>query len=451
MRRASQGRRVSLISRAETNQYYEYLLSAFKHEFLGSSRRQLIEEIAQESFFRPRDAAFLRNIVSNAFRRKHPYRVRPLAYHVFEHPIELLDYIVQEGYTPSSPFVRWAHDRFGIKWNPKHWFVFLMRSIAPIDLVSIRKELRAHPRKKQLPETLEFYYRLGTGLERIHVHPDIGIRKVIRAEYQGEEHYKGFDPIDYLDYYYGGLDREDMTIARVFYETVLRHRAELAARSTALIVGNGPTPDEAQALAMIPEIQRIIPADVDERNINIMRMHTGGRNPLATQKARPGEEHADFIYYLFERHSRARYGFFAVREIAAVKTLDPVYVDVSRAKPLDSPRNSAAIRNVRADVVVVPFCPESITDNPEVYRSYLKNIASLVLPGRHLCMLALKDARFYISGRKKLDAIAVNERIVADELARNDFSGIEITTIRTGFNPEKRGFSDSMVIWATRK
>lgn len=76
---------------------------------------------------------------------------------------------------------------------------------------------------------------------------------------------------------------------------------------------------------------------------------------------------------------------------------------------------------------------------------------SLVSSGKHLCMLALKNAKFYLSGIKKLKALSIGENIVFQELIRNGFKNIEIVTIKTGFNPKKRGFSDSMVIWATKK
>ncbi len=440
---------VRLISSKDINEYYNYLLEAFKHEFSGSSRRELIEGLAKKSVFSLSGALFLREIVSNGFNGKKAYRNKQFVRHRFEHPIELLDYIVQEGYTPSSQFVIWAHKKMGIQWKPMHWFLFIMRDIAPVDLINIRKELKKC-KSNQLPQTLELYYRLGTGLERLRIHPDLGIRRGIRSEFQGLKKYKGFDPIDYLDYYYGGLDKEDMTIARVFYNLLIKHRKELPRNSKALIVGNGPIPDEAQTLSIIPEISMIIPADIDPRNINIMQMHTGRRNPLATQKARPGEEHADFIYYLFEKHTHAKYGFFAVREITAVKTIDPIYINITKKNPLGLPKNKPGFRKLKADLVVVPFCPESITTNLTTYKEYIKNIATLVGPKKHLCMLALKEAKFYISGVKKLNAVPINERILCKELEQNGFKDIEIITIKTGYNPKKRGFSDSMVVWATK-
>ncbi len=443
-------KKTRLIGYKDINHYYEYLLEAFKKEFLGSSNRHLIEDMSCKSVYSESDSKFLENIVQNGFCQKNPYKKSQFVCHKFEHPIELLNYVVQEGYTPSSPFVYWAHKKLSVHWTAAHWFLLIMRNIASVDLISIRKELRMYPKRKELPQSLEFYYRLGTGLERVQVHPDIGIRKILQSEFRGKKHYRNFDPIDYLDYYYGGLDKEDMTIARVFYEMLLKHRENLPRHSTALIVGNGPTPDEAQALAMIPEIKTIIPADVDERNINIMKMHTGKRNPLATQKARPGEEHADFIYYLFEKHTQARFGLFAVREIAAVKAKDPVYIDVSKKHPLSLPRNKEWVKKLKSDIVVVPFCPESITNSYDNYRSYLKNISTLVPQNRYLCMLALKDANFYVSGVKKMKAFPVNEKIISEELQKNGFTDIEITVIETGFKKSKRGFSDSMVIWARK-
>ncbi|VVB61718.1 NNMT/PNMT/TEMT family protein [uncultured archaeon] len=440
---------VNLISHREINCYYEYLLNAFKQEFLLLSNRQIIERIIKDSVFSRQDIHFLKQIVANGFNRKKAYKCKPMVRHRLEHPIELINYIVLEGYTPTSPFVIWAHKKFGIRWNPMHWFILLMRDISPVDLAAIREELKTC-KGERLPQTLEFYYRLGTGLERLTVHPDIGIKKVLNEEFKDEAKYRGFNPIDYLDYYYGGLDKEDMAIARTLYTMLVEHRQQLPPKSKALIVGNGPVPDEAQTLAMLPEIDEIVPADVDSRNINIMQRHTGGRNPLSTQKARPGEEHADFIYYLFEKYACVNYGLFAVREITSAKTADPAYVDVSKSNPLELPMNPPRIKNLKADLVVVPFCPESITDNIDTYRTYIRNISTLVEPKKHLCMLALKNAEFYLSGVKKLKAVPINEDTVFQELTRNGFKDIEIITIKTGLSSRKRGFSDSMIIWSTK-
>ena len=82
-----------LINFREVNHYYLYLLDAFKHEFSGSSRRELIEEIASGSKFSLKEAKFLREIVANAFDRKDPYKKSRYGSHQFQHPIELLDYI----------------------------------------------------------------------------------------------------------------------------------------------------------------------------------------------------------------------------------------------------------------------------------------------------------------------------------------------------------------------
>ena len=446
----AQFRLVKLISDKEVHQYYKYLFKAFRSELLGFSNRKLIDDFALRIVFSQNDVKFLKKILTNAFSGKNSYTYTPIMRHTYEHPIELMNYIVQEGYTPSSPFVLWAHKQCKIRWNAMHWLIQLRGDIAFVDLKKIGRELKLIHSKEKLPQTLELYYRLGTGRERLYVDPDIGIKKVINDEFSGAEKYKGFNPIDYLDYYYGGLDKEDMTIAKEFYVSLLQERSSLKKRSIALIVGNGPVPDEAQALAMIPEVYKIIPADIDERNVNIMKMHTGRRNPLATQKARPGEEHADFIYYLFEKYTKAHFGLFTVREITAVKTTDPVYIDVSRINPLDVKGNTKDIKHLKPDLIIVPFCPESITNNLKAYSRYITNISSLAKPGARICMLALKDAKFYISGMKKLSATPINEKIIDEEFTKNGFTDIRITTIETGFDSKKRGFSDSMIVWATK-
>jgi hypothetical protein len=170
-----------LISGEEIEQYYKYLLKAFEEEFEGISNRLIMEEATSKSVFSSQDELFFRSIVENAFHKTNPYKKPvPLYKAVYQHPLELIDYIVMEGYTPTSPFIFWVHKHFKVTWDPLHWFHLIMRSIAPVDIAAIRQEFNRQVYTNTLPETLEFYYRLGTGLENVKVDPDLGIRDTVR-------------------------------------------------------------------------------------------------------------------------------------------------------------------------------------------------------------------------------------------------------------------------------
>ena len=342
---------IHLIGKEEREKYYDFLLRAFRKEFLGSSNRQIIENLTRRSMFSAAETSFLKKIVHNLFAGKGNYQSQVSLKNRIYHPIDLINYIVAEGYAPTSSFIHWVYKKLQVKWSAIHWFMFLQRDIAPIDAAIIKKELIAHPKK--IPALLELYYKLGVGLERAHVHPGKGIKKSIIEEFKGEIKYKGFNPIDYLLDYYGELDMELMTLTKSLYHLLLQKRSKFPKKSLALIVGNGPIPDDAQVLAMIPEIDTIIPADIDPRNNKIMKMHTGRRNPLATQKAKHGEEHADYVYFLCEQAAGAKIGLFPVREITAVKTRDPIFIDIQKSHPLHKQQNSPAVRNIRPDLVEV--------------------------------------------------------------------------------------------------
>lgn len=448
--KACRFKKSTVLNKKEVKEYYEYLLNSFKNEFHGISNRRIIEDIASKGTFSKKERKFLMNVVKNGFQRKNIYKKRDIKKHKYYHPIELLDFIVSEGYIPNSPFVKWAHKKLGVSWNLQHWFRRIMRDIAQVDASKIRKNTK-QMKNFELPETLELYYKTGTGVECLNPDPEKGIKYIVEKTYKDREKYVGFDPMDYLDYYYGWLDEEDMIITKVLYSLILKNRKKLRKSSNVLIIGNGPIPDDAQTLAMVPEVKKIIPSDIDPRNIRIMSGHTGGKNPLTTRKTRPGEEHADFLYYLFEKHNKINWGLFPVREITSIKTIDPVYVDISKNKPLDMPQNSRDIKNLKADLIMVPFCPESITNSMKKYKRYMKNISNLVLPKKHLCMLALKEAKYYKSGKKRLKALSINEEIVCGELFKNGFENIEIITIEMNLKDTRRGFSDSMIVWADKK
>ncbi len=156
------------------------------------------------------------------------------------------------------------------------------------------------------------------------------------------------------------------------------------------------------------------------------------------------------INYLFGKKTNRKSGSYAVREITAVTTLDPAYIDITEEHPLERPENSTEQKDFKPDLVMVPFCPESITSSLEEYRRYLKNIASTIPSGGHILMSALKNASFYMVGDTRMEAVAVDEKIVAEALIKLGFVNIQITTIKTGLDAKERGFADNMVIWADK-
>lgn len=443
-----------LVSPEEVKAYYRDLIEAFKNELSGTDRRSVLRQFfTGKRLLNNEQGQFFRELVENAFLGKDPYppALPASPERTIKNSEKLLQRIIKEGYSPSSPFVIQVCKELGIEWRAWDWYTDIENDICDKDKEEILKELNSGLLPPHtLPKKLAAYYYMGSGLERIVVDPEEGITNSLLSRQQGSEKYLGFNPLEYIDEYYQSPDREDMTISREFYDILLANRTKLPPDSKALIVGNGPVPYVAYLLAMIPEIKTIIPSDFDERNNNLMAEHTGRKTPSNNPKARSNEEDADYVNFLFEQRTGVRFRVYPVREATAEKTQNPVFGDITQENPLDLPENPAEIKNLRSDLVVVPFCPESITSDFESYRGYLKNIASLIAPGGHLSMLALKNARFYKSGKGQLEAVPIDEQKVFEALIALGFKNIQITTIKTGIDPTDRGFSDSMIIWADK-
>ncbi|MBI2436467.1 MAG: hypothetical protein HYV41_01845 [Candidatus Magasanikbacteria bacterium] len=264
--------RVDLISSTEVEAYYEYLLNAFQEEFSGNSLREVyIDTKFVSPIFNKTQANFIRSIVVNAFQNKDPYRRgRSLFHFIPTHPLEIIDYIVNQGYPLSSAFLRWAYAYLEVRFDVGHWIRSIYRSVSPVDLMQIYEELKNLPPGK-VPPTLELYYLIGTGTEKPYLPHDIGIREALRNTVSELGRFKDFNPVEYTNYYYSAISTEDLTVTINYYETLCAKRAYLPKNSTVLIVGNGPIPYEAFVWSMIPEIKTIVPADYDERNNEIMK------------------------------------------------------------------------------------------------------------------------------------------------------------------------------------
>ncbi|MBI2436466.1 MAG: hypothetical protein HYV41_01840 [Candidatus Magasanikbacteria bacterium] len=172
---------------------------------------------------------------------------------------------------------------------------------------------------------------------------------------------------------------------------------------------------------------------------------------MLTRKTKYYEEFSDFVYYLFEQHTGARYGFFSVEETVSIKSTEPVEIDVGQENPLAVDPNPDNVKNMRPDIVFVPFCPESITNSLSQYKKYIKNISNLVDSEKFIYLCSLKNAMFYRSGEKKISATPVDEKIIVEELSRNGFVDFDVRTIVTKENKKSRRYKDTIYVWARKK
>ena len=65
------------------------------------------------------------------------------------------------------------------------------------------------------------------------------------------------------------------------------------------------------------------------------------------------------------------------------------------------------------DVVVSNFCAESATDDRQQWRTFMRNITSLLRPGGKFIISALKGAHSYSVGHKIFPAVSINETDLA--------------------------------------
>ena len=88
--------------------------------------------------------------------------------------------------------------------------------------------------------------------------------------------------------------------------------------------------------------------------------------------------------------------------------------DASKARPLDEYHGEY-------DVVLTNFCAESATSNRWEWQQFVSNILSVLRPGGHLVMSALKGATEYAVGDRSFPAVDIDEADVVELLEESGF------------------------------
>ncbi len=222
-----------------------------------------------------------------------------------------------------------------------------------------------------------------------------------------------FDPVAYLDEYYGDMGTENLELLRFLAETYL----SLPKGGVLLDFGGGPTiyplisaatrVDEIHFCdyleANLDEVRRWIDAsptafDWDPFIRKALELETG--EPCTDAEV---EQRANRIKERITRLMRC---------------------DASRRPPIEGPHGLY-------DVVLTNFCAESATSDREQWRTYMANIVSVLKPGGWLVLSALKGASRYSVGPRYFPAVEIVEDDLVQLLEASGFArdGMEVRSI----------------------
>lgn len=102
-----------------------------------------------------------------------------------------------------------------------------------------------------------------------------------------------------------------------------------------------------------------------------------------------------------------------------------------------------------ASLVESNFLLESSTDSIEEWQAGLGTLMQKVAPGGFLSMMAIRNARWYLSGIEKVPAVAVDEVFLQKEFERRSFSLSQVRVLK-GSDQKTFGY-DGMVFILARK
>lgn len=222
-----------------------------------------------------------------------------------------------------------------------------------------------------------------------------------------------FDPAEYLNDYYADVGPENLALLRFLaeaYEGVPRG-------SRLLDFGGGPT--IYPLISAVGRVQEVHFSDYLDANLAEVKKW------LANAPGAFGWD--DFVRraILIETGKECSDADVRRRE-EAIRALVTKLTrcDASRTPPLEG-------RYEPYDVVVTNFCAESATSDRWQWRTFVANIASLLVPGGVLIMSALKGATSYAVGRRSFPAVRISAEELAELLEETGFpeKGIEIRSV----------------------
>ncbi|MCB1169712.1 MAG: hypothetical protein KDK25_05230 [Leptospiraceae bacterium] len=221
-----------------------------------------------------------------------------------------------------------------------------------------------------------------------------------------QDPFGSFSAHDYLQEYYGNLGAENLFLLSFLHRTYEIYRPKVLCE-----IGSGPT------------IYQLISASRHAPDIHILEYLKPNREEIeawlnnrsrfswdpyfqdVAQREGPGAEAAPDIQARLRK---------CIRSIA----------EINLFLPLESSRIPD-----RIDTISSHFCVESITEDPDQFRTAWNNLLALVPGSGKLVMSLLKNARTYRAGDKYFPAYPVDEIFLQQELATRGFQDIVMETI----------------------
>ncbi len=200
-----------------------------------------------------------------------------------------------------------------------------------------------------------------------------------------------FDPVAYLDEYYGDIGSENLALLRFMAETC----RSLPEDGILLDFGGGPT--IYPLISAAGHIGEIHFSDYLEANLNEVRSWLD-EEPAAF-------DWDPFIRRAIELETGKDCSDADVAARAAEirkKVTRLVRCDASRAPALEGEYEPY-------DVILTNFCAESATSDRWQWQAFMVNIVSLLKPGGRLIMSALKGATRYSVGERSFPAVDITE------------------------------------------
>jgi len=231
---------------------------------------------------------------------------------------------------------------------------------------------------------------------------------LLQAPIKAAQHYwTRFDPVAYLDEYYGDIGEENLALLRFCAETY----AHVPRGGVLLDFGGGPT--IYPLIAAASRVDEIHCADYLDSNIDQVERWLGGD---------PGA----FDWTAFIAKTLELEGRDCTPEGVELRAKE-IRRRVTRTMRCDASRTPPIARVERPyDIVSTHFCAESATSDRDEWREFMANIVSVLSPGGWLVVSALKGATRYAVGSQSFPAVDICEDDLLGLLADLGLSGSEV-------------------------
>lgn len=245
--------------------------------------------------------------------------------------------------------------------------------------------------------------------------------------------YSDWKPQDYLAEYY-----QEVMLDQVFtLEFILESLQKIPEVSIALDFGCGP--GVQQILPLIPKVQEIHLAEYLPANRTEVEKWLSLQNDAYNWQA-------------FTLETLRLQGSFNPTEVEALAHEQEVRNRTKRILPCDVTQADPLGLEFRGfySLVMSNYCADAVSTSKESWRTYIKNIASLVKLGGVLLLSSCGGASFYRVGNHYFPGANIDEHDVLACLQDNNFTEISLKVRQVPHNADQ-GFSSVIFAYAIKR